>query len=86
MNKPKTPPPKIWCVRWMSPAVAPTAATLLPRGNYRVGEELARRVSPFSARGGNRDGIVEATKEDYRELLRAHRARPDEAAEEHRSA
>jgi hypothetical protein len=59
---------------------------LLPRGNYRVGEELARRVSPFSARGGTRDGIVEATKEDYRELLRAHRARPDEAAEEHRSA
>src|SRR5215211_6084426 len=32
INKPKTPPPKIRCVRWIPPSVTPTAATLLPHG------------------------------------------------------
>jgi hypothetical protein len=43
-------------------------------------------VAAFSARGAAREGIVEAAKEDYRELLRAHWPRSGEAAEEHRSA
>jgi hypothetical protein len=29
-------------------------------------------VAAFSARGVTREGIVEAAKEDYRELIRAH--------------
>jgi hypothetical protein len=43
-------------------------------------------VAAFSACGAAREGIVEAAKEDYRELLRAEWARRGEAAEEHRSA
>jgi hypothetical protein len=43
-------------------------------------------VAAFSARGAAREGIVEAAKEDYRELIRVHWARRGEAAEEHRSA
>jgi hypothetical protein len=30
-------------------------------------------VASFSARSATREGIVEAAKEDYRELIRAHR-------------
>jgi hypothetical protein len=29
-------------------------------------------VATFSARGATKEGIVEAAKEDYRELVRAH--------------
>lgn len=36
-------------------------------------------VAAFSARGATREGIVEAAKEDYRELLRVHWARRDKA-------
>jgi hypothetical protein len=31
-------------------------------------------VAAFSARGATREGIVEAAREDYRELVRVHRA------------
>jgi hypothetical protein len=31
INKPKTPPPKLRCVRWMPPAITPTAATRTQR-------------------------------------------------------
>jgi hypothetical protein len=43
-------------------------------------------VAAFSARGATREGIVEAAKDDYRELLRVHWARPREDVEEHKSA
>jgi hypothetical protein len=43
-------------------------------------------VAVFSARGVTPEGIVEAAKEDYRQLLRVHRSRQDPHAEEPRSA
>ena len=43
-------------------------------------------VAAFSARGVTPEGIVEAAKEDYRELLRVHRSRQARHAEEPRSA
>jgi hypothetical protein len=43
-------------------------------------------VGAFSARGVTTEGIVEAAKEDYRELLRAHRDRQRGNSEEHKSA
>jgi hypothetical protein len=43
-------------------------------------------VAAFSARGATREGIVEAAKEDYRELMRIHRAQQGEDTEKDRSA
>jgi hypothetical protein len=43
-------------------------------------------VAAFSARGATREGIVEAAKEDYGELVRVHRAQQGEDTEEDRSA
>ena len=43
-------------------------------------------VAAFSARGATREGIVEAAKEDYRELVRVHRGKQAEDTEEDRSA
>jgi hypothetical protein len=43
-------------------------------------------VAAFSAMGVTPEGIVEAAKEDYRELLRVHRSRQGQHAEEPRSA
>jgi hypothetical protein len=43
-------------------------------------------VAAFSARGVTPEGIVEAAKEDYRELLRVHRSRQAQHTEEPRSA
>ena len=43
-------------------------------------------VAIFSARGATREGIVEAAKEDYRELIRAHPNSLGRESEEHRSA
>ena len=43
-------------------------------------------VAAFSASGVTREGIVEAAREDYRELVRVHRARQGEDTEEHKSA
>jgi hypothetical protein len=43
-------------------------------------------VAAFSARGVTPEGIVEAAKEDYRELLRVHRSRQMEESEHHKSA
>jgi hypothetical protein len=43
-------------------------------------------VAAFSARGATREGIVEAAKEDYRELVRVHRGQQGEDTEEDRSA
>ena len=43
-------------------------------------------VATFSARGAAREGIVEAAKEDYGELVRVHRAHQGEDTEEDRSA
>ena len=43
-------------------------------------------VAVFSASGATRKGIVEAAKEDYRELIRAHPTSLKQVSEEHRSA
>ena len=43
-------------------------------------------VATFSARGFTTEGIIEAAKEDYRELLRVYRSRQARHAEEPRSA
>ena len=43
-------------------------------------------VAAFSARGFTTEGIIEAAKEDYRELLRVNRSRQARHAEEPRSA
>ena len=68
----------------------------LPKFEYHLDESdpdvaILRRqdgafVAAFSARGATRKGIVEAAKEDYRDLVRAQWTRSDESAEEHRSA
>jgi hypothetical protein len=42
-------------------------------------------VAAFSARGPTREGIVEAAREDYRELVRVHRARQGNDTKEHKS-
>jgi hypothetical protein len=57
-------------------------APLLPKFDYHLDESdpdvvVLRRqdgafVAAFSARGATEEGIVEATKEDYRALLREH--------------
>ena len=69
---------------------------LLPKFDYHLDESdpdivVLRRqddtfVAAFSARGASRKGIVEAAKEDYRELLRVHRAHQARHVQEHRSA
>ena len=43
-------------------------------------------VAAFSARGFTTEGIIEAAKEDLRELLRVYRSRQARHAEEPRSA
>jgi hypothetical protein len=61
------------------------APLLLPKFDYHLDESdpdvlVLRRqdgafVAAFSARGATSAGIVEATKEDYRALLREHAGR-----------
>jgi hypothetical protein len=68
----------------------------LPKFDYYLDESdpnlvVLRRqddsfVAAFSAKGFTKEGIIEAAKEDYRELLRVHRARRGEAPEEYSSA
>jgi hypothetical protein len=43
-------------------------------------------VAAFSASGATKEGIVEAAREDYRELVRANWARLAKASEEQHSA
>jgi hypothetical protein len=43
-------------------------------------------VAAFSASGATREGILEAAKEDYRELIRAHPNSLGWESEQHRSA
>lgn len=69
---------------------------LFPSFNYYLDESdpdivLLRRqdgsfVAAFSARGVTREGIVEAAKEDYRELIQAHANSLGQESEKHRSA
>ena len=69
---------------------------LFPKFDYHLDESdpdivvLCRQdgtfVAAFSARGATRQGIVEAAKEDYCELLRVHRAHQARHAQEHKSA
>jgi hypothetical protein len=67
-----------------------------PKLNYFLDESdpdivILRRqdgslVAVFSASGATRKGIVEAAKEDYRELIRAYPTSLKRVNEEHRSA
>ena len=69
---------------------------LMPKFDYYLDESdpdivVLRRqddtfVAAFSARGATTEGIVEAAKEDYSQLVRAHWAREDQHGDEHRSA
>jgi hypothetical protein len=66
-----------------------TVNLLFPNFEYHLDESdpdivVLRRqddafVAAFSAMGATRKGIVEAAREDYRELVRVHLARPDKA-------
>ena len=61
-----------------------TPEILFPKFNYYLDESdpdivILRRqdasfVAAFSARGIAKEGLIEAAKEDYRELVRIHRA------------
>ena len=63
-----------------------------PKFNYYLDESdpdilILRRqddtfVAAFSAQGATREGILEAAKEDYREILSAYRARQEKDTEE----
>jgi hypothetical protein len=67
-----------------------------PKLNYLLDESdpdivILRRqdgslVAVFSASSATRKGIVEAAKEDYQELIRAHPTSLKRVSEEHRSA
>ncbi len=69
---------------------------MLPKFEYYLDESdpdvlVVRRqdgafVGAFSARGATKEGIVEATKEDYRALLREHASLLGLPPEESRSA
>jgi hypothetical protein len=73
-----------------------TQELLFPKFEYHLDESdpdivVLRRqddafVAAFSARGATRQGIVEAARKDYQELVRAHYARHAQNTEEHRSA
>jgi hypothetical protein len=43
-------------------------------------------VAAFSAKGATREGIDEAAREDYRELIQAHRSAPDQMSQERLSS
>jgi hypothetical protein len=69
---------------------------LFPKFDYHLDESdpdvvILRRqddafVAAFSARGATSEGIIEAAKEDYRALVRVHRALQTQHTEKHRSA
>ena len=71
------------------------APLLLPKFDYHLDESdpdvvVLRRqdgafVAAFSTRGATREGIVEATKEDYRALLREHAGRLGLESRAHRN-
>jgi hypothetical protein len=73
-----------------------TSEQLFPAFNYYLNESnpdivsLHRQdgslVAVFSASGATREGIVEAAKEDYRELIRANPTSLARESDEHRSA
>jgi hypothetical protein len=73
-----------------------TEDILFPKFDYYLEESdpdiaVLRRqdgsfVAAFSVRGATKEGIVDAAKEDYRELLRVHRARQREDTEKEHSA
>jgi hypothetical protein len=76
---------------------ASTQELLFPKFEYHLDDSdpdivVLRRqddafVAAFSARGATREGIVEAAKEDYRELLsRVHWAQQGEDTNEQHSA
>jgi hypothetical protein len=72
------------------------AELLLPSFSYFFDESdpdivILRRqdgsfVAAFSASGATKEGVVEAAKEDYRELIHAHTNSLRREGEEHQSA
>ena len=73
-----------------------TDELLFPKFAYHLDESdpdivVLRRqddtfVAAFSARGVTREDIIEAAREDYRELVRIHSAHKGEHTEKHKSA
>ena len=73
-----------------------TQERLFPSFNYYLDESdpdivILRRqddsfIAPFSASGATKEGIIEAAKEDYQELIEDLWALGGKATEEHRSA
>jgi hypothetical protein len=76
--------------------VSSTEELLLPKFEYCLDDSdpdiLVLRgqdgafVAAFSARGATTEGITEAAREDYRELVQVRCARQAQNTEEHRSA
>ena len=73
-----------------------TQELLFPKFEYHLDDSdpdilVLRRqdgafVAAFSASGVTREGIVEAAREDYRELVRVYWSHKGQDTEEHRSA
>jgi len=71
-------------VRCERPVKGATPENLFPKFDYCIDASdpdivILRRqdasfVAAFSARGVTKGGLIEAAKEDYRELVRIHRA------------
>jgi hypothetical protein len=71
-------------LRGVKPVKATTPEILFPTFNYYLDESdpdivILRRqdasfVAAFSARGVTKGGLIDAAKQDYRELVRIHRA------------
>jgi hypothetical protein len=68
----------------VKPVKGATPESLFPKFNYYLDESdpdivILRRqddsfVAAFSARGVTKGGLIDAAKEDYKELVRIHRA------------
>jgi hypothetical protein len=68
----------------VKPVTATTPESLFPKLSYHLDESdpdivILRRqdtsfVGAFSARGVTKEGLIDAIKKDYRELVRIHRA------------
>jgi hypothetical protein len=76
---------------WLEQCIVSVDEFLFPRFNYYLDKSdtdivILRRsddsfVAAFSARGVTREGIIEAAKDDYGELVRAYRARQGQSTE-----
>jgi hypothetical protein len=85
-----------FAAQWGKRRVSTEELKVLPSFRYYLDESdpdivILRRqddsfVAAFSTRGATKEGILEAAKQDYCELLQIHRTRRGEATEMNRSA